>query len=63
MMPPSVLPSEEEQDDDTEYNFSTDKQMEEKEEFRNDRAVMISRKSSRLFKNLYFCEFFRKGGR
>ena len=43
MMPSSVLPSEEEQDDDTEYNYSSDKQMEEKEEFRNDRAVMISR--------------------
>ena len=42
MMPPSTQ-SEEDQDDDTEYNFSADKQMEEREEFRNDRAVRIPR--------------------
>ena len=43
LMMPASTQSEEEQDDDTEYNFSADKQMEEREEFRNDRAVRIPR--------------------
>lgn len=40
---PTGLSVEEEQDDDTEYNYTADRQTEEKEEFRNDRAVMIPR--------------------
>lgn len=35
--------SEDEQEDDTEYNYSADKAVLEKEEFRNDRAVKIPR--------------------
>ena len=38
----------EEQDDDTEYNFWADKPVDEKEEFRNDRAVRIPRTLTQL---------------